>query len=117
MKPFREHILTRLREIAATFAWLLHPLRAYDAAHDYATPEDVAIEDRRQLGDTTWIIRVYDDQPIAEGRKYAAYRRVVLMRDGKQVREFLYPSYRIWTLLAHWTEGLADTTDEKDPNA
>jgi hypothetical protein len=35
MKPFCEHILARLREIAATFAWLLHPLQAYDAAHYY----------------------------------------------------------------------------------
>lgn len=112
-----KRILTRLREIAAGFAWLLAPLQAYDAAHDYATPEDVAIEDRHQLGDTAWTIRVYDDQPIADGRKCADYRRVVLLRDGKQVREFLYLSYRIWTLLAHWTEGLADIDTEKEPNA
>ena len=26
--------MKRLREIAAGFAWLLHPLQAYDAAHE-----------------------------------------------------------------------------------
>lgn len=32
-----KHILTRLREIAATLAWLLAPLQAYDAAHEIDT--------------------------------------------------------------------------------
>lgn len=27
-------LAARLREIAACFAWLLHPLQAYDAAHE-----------------------------------------------------------------------------------
>ncbi len=26
---------TAIRRLAASLAWLLHPLQAYDAAHDY----------------------------------------------------------------------------------
>lgn len=106
-----------IRWLAATFAWLLHPLQAYDAAHEIEdeAPQPLAAEHR--VGCRLWRIEAHDDQAIAEGRKYAAYRRVVLLRDGKQVREFLYPSYRIWTLLAHWAEGLADITDEEETNA
>lgn len=59
-------------------------------------------------GEHQWVIQAHDDQPIAEGKTYAANLRVVLFRDGQQVREFTYPAYRIWTLLAHWTDGLAE---------
>jgi len=32
--------------------------------------------------------------------------RVVLRRGGELVREFEYPTYRVWTLLAHWRENV-----------
>lgn len=53
-----------------------------------------------------WEIKIFDDQPIAEGKEYAANNRVQLLHRGTVEREFLYPGYRIWTLLAHWTDGL-----------
>lgn len=68
------------------------------------------LRDERREGETLWTIEAHDDQPIAEGKKYAADLRVVLLLNGERVREFTYPAYRIWTLLAHWTEGLADLT-------
>lgn len=37
--------------------------------------------------------------------------RVVLTRTGTIVREFAYPAYKIWTLLAHWRDN-----DEVQPN-
>lgn len=53
-----------------------------------------------------WTIAAHDDEPIAEGKEFAADMRVVLALDGEAVRHFTYPGYRIWTLLAHWTDGL-----------
>jgi hypothetical protein len=66
------------------------------------------LRDERQIGETLWTIEAHDDQPIADGQKYAAYLRVLLLLNGERVSEFTYPAYRIWTLLAHWTEGLSD---------
>lgn len=43
-------------------------------------------------------INVYDDAP-----EKGAYR-VELTYKGNRVAELLYPAYRIYTLLAHWTE-------------
>lgn len=59
-------------------------------------------------GDDTWTIEAHDDQPIEDGKQYAADLRVLLLLNGERYREFTYPSYRIWTLYAHWTEGLPD---------
>lgn len=64
-----------------------------------------------------WSIRIYDDQPVPDGKKYAPENRVVILRNETQVRDFLYPAYRIWTLLAHWTEGLAALAEELEPLA
>ena len=66
------------------------------------------LTDEYRAGETLWTIEVHDDQPIADGQKYAADLRVLLLLNGERIREFNYPSYRIWTLLAHWTEGLDD---------
>ena len=70
------------------------------------------LTDRYEIGETVWTIEAHDDQPIAEGKKYAADFRVLLLVNGERIREFTYPAYRIWTLLAHWTEGLGDLEAE-----
>lgn len=62
-----------------------------------------------------WTIRILDDQPIAEGHKYAADNRVELLHDATVVREFLCPGYRIWTLLAHWKDDLNPEADAPEP--
>lgn len=54
-----------------------------------------------------WEIFIHDDQPVAEGKKYADDVRVEIFQAGTRVREFLYPAYRRWTLLAHWREGIS----------
>ncbi|MEP7738552.1 hypothetical protein ABKW28_12920 [Nocardioides sp. 31GB23] len=64
------------------------------------------LRDEWRDGEAVWTIEAHDDQPIAEGQKYAADLRVLVLLDGERVREFTYPAYRIWTLLAHWTEGI-----------
>lgn len=66
------------------------------------------LRDQCEVGETLWTIEAHDDQPIQEGQKYAADLRVLLLVNGERIREFTYPAYRIWTLLAHWTEGLDD---------
>lgn len=53
-----------------------------------------------------WALDIYDDQPVPDGRKYAPEMRVVFTWAGSVVQETTYPSYRIWTLLAHWTDDL-----------
>jgi len=60
-----------------------------------------------------YTLLIVDDQPVPEGRKYAPDAHVQVLRAGKVVRDFLYPSYRIWTLAAHWTEALP--LDEAQP--
>lgn len=62
-----------------------------------------------------WLLRIHDDQLIAEGHTVAADNRVELTHDGVVVREFLYPSYRIWTLLAHWKDDLAPDAEAPEP--
>jgi hypothetical protein len=37
---------------------------------------------------------------------------VVLLRNDEEVKHFTYPTYKIWTLLAHWKEN-----DEVNPSA
>lgn len=76
------------------------------------------LRDEYRAGETLWTIEAHDDQPIAEGKKYAADLRVVLLLNGERIREFTYPAYRIWTLLAHWTESLDDVSlpPEADPS-
>lgn len=64
------------------------------------------LRDSCERDDRTWTIEAHDDQPIANGQKCAADLRVLVLVNGERVREFIYPAYRIWTLLAHWTEGL-----------
>ena len=63
-------------------------------------------DEHRGDGEALWTIEAHDDQPIAEGKKYAADLRVLVLLNGERVREFTYPAYRIWTLLAHWAEGI-----------
>lgn len=70
------------------------------------------LRDEYRAGETLWTIEAHDDQPIADGQKYAADLRVLLLLNGERIREFTYPAYRIWTLLAHWTEGLGDLDAE-----
>lgn len=70
------------------------------------------LRDECTIGETLWTIEAHDDQPITDGKKYAADLRVLLLLNGERVREFTYPAYRIWTLLAHWTEGLSDVMAE-----
>jgi hypothetical protein len=82
-------------------------------AEQGASRRDV-IRDEHAVGDDVWTIEFHDDQPIEVGKKYAADNRVVLLLNGERVREFMYPAYRIWTLLAHWTEGLAELTGADD---
>lgn len=62
-----------------------------------------------------WTVRAYDDQPVAEGKKYPANLTVKIAKSGQPWREFLFPSYKIWTLLAHWTEDL-DVLEEAGPD-
>jgi hypothetical protein len=56
-------------------------------------------------GDRKWVIEIHDDQPITEGKQYAADNRVVVLLNGERLREFMYPGYRIWT--AHVAEHVA----------
>lgn len=53
-----------------------------------------------------YVLTIIDDQPIADGARLAADVRVVVTKNGEPFREFLYPAYRQWTLLAHWTDTL-----------
>ena len=53
-----------------------------------------------------WTITIYDDQPIADGQKYAVKARIVIAHKGRVWREGLRDSYTIWTVLAHWKDGL-----------
>lgn len=69
------------------------------------------LRDQHQDGDDTWTIEVHDDQPVFEGKRYAADSRVLVLLNGERVREFTYPGYRVWTLLAHWTEGINELRD------
>lgn len=68
--------------------------------------EDALAEPHQSDTHGEWEIHIYDDQPVAEGKKYAANMRVVWLRDGVQQREALCPSYKIWTVLAHWKDDL-----------
>lgn len=55
----------------------------------------------------TWgeyTITVKDSLPIDEGKTFAQERHVVIDYKGTPEKEFTYPAYRIWTLLAHWSE-------------
>lgn len=52
-------------------------------------------------------VNVYDDAP-----NKADYR-VELLYKGEKVAETIYPAYRIYTLLAHWTEGHLPTEPVK----
>ena len=47
-----------------------------------------------------------DDRDIPDGREFAPDLTVTLHHRGVEVKRFAYPTYRIWTLMAHWKEGL-----------
>lgn len=53
-----------------------------------------------------WKLEALDNQPILEGKKFASDRMVTITRNGEVQSYFLYPGYRIYTLLAHWREGI-----------
>lgn len=72
------------------------------------------LRDQFHDGERQWDIEAHDDQPIEDGKEYAADLRVLLLLNGERFREFTYPAYRIWTLLAHWTDGLAELAASAD---
>jgi hypothetical protein len=72
----------------------VHPARL--AVRDWPdVPEPYAGDDH---GD--WAIRIYVD-PTQESRA-----RVILTHAGVTVREGTCEAYRVWTVLAHWTDDL-----------
>ena len=70
-----------------------------------------------------------DTKPVAgdeyNGFTLTAYRipddtqdyRVELRRDGQLVREFGYPAYAVYTLLAHWRESSEVNPSDDDQKA
>lgn len=83
---------------------------AQDAGQHEVTEKRLSTQaDLHRVGlHEVWTIVAVDDQPILEGRQTAAEMTVTVSLNGWPVKQFTYPSYRIWTLLAHWTEGLAE---------
>lgn len=55
-----------------------------------------------------WTLTITDDCPIEDGQTYASQHSVLLAFQGATVREVTCPSYKIWTLLAHWTDDLPE---------
>lgn len=77
-----------------------------DAA--YAEPDPGLVEPYRTDASGPYTLAIYDDQPVPDGSKHAPEMRVTLSLNGEVQNEFTYPSYRIWTLLAHWKDGLPE---------
>ncbi len=69
-------------------------------AYDTEAEAVAAIESFRIAGDEygEWLITAYHIP------NDAANCRVELRRSDRVVREFPYPAYKVWTLLAHWKE-------------
>lgn len=75
---------------------------------DAATSAQTEAGRRDPIDDThgRWTLRIHDDQPLTDGKTFAADNRVEVLHDGVVFKKFLYPGYRIWTLLAHWKDSL-----------
>lgn len=55
-----------------------------------------------------WKLEAVDDQPIPEGKKMAADLTVTFYHKGAVYQKIFWPACRIYTLLAHWTEGIPE---------
>jgi hypothetical protein len=54
-----------------------------------------------------WKLTITDDQPVADGKTVPGEVHVALYKGCELRKEFLYPAYRQWTLLAHWKDSLS----------
>lgn len=59
-----------------------------------------------------WTVDVVDDRPIPHGKVYAPDLSVTISLYGEVIQRGTYPSYRIWTFLAHWRDGIPFTRIE-----
>lgn len=61
-----------------------------------------------------WTLTICDDLPIQSGT-YAPSRSVHLEHDGVRVLSTICPAYKVWTVLAHWTENLPEPPPATTP--